>query len=209
MSSNENENGKPLMPLKDGNENGNENDKTMSSKKDDNETMNQNNNDIIKQLNNFLDEIIDKSKSFEGQIKSIKKVKDLNEYYYISDYDNKELKFTIFKLRLAHLSNIIDKKLFEQIFGHTFETLANKLINTTNKEENQIIAYNINENKEKLYEKDETGPFYDYVIQPSDWHNNLIDAIDLILDFNKTIQLDLVWKYENQRIKKWASDFNW
>ena len=168
MSSNENENGKPLMPLKDGNENGNENDKTMSSKKDDNETINQNNNDIIKQLNNFLDEIIDKSKSFEGQIKSIKKVKDLNEYYYISDYDNKELKFTIFKLRLAHLSNIIDKKLFEQIFGHTFETLANKLINTTNKEENQIIVYNINENKEKLYEKDETGPFYDYVIQPSD-----------------------------------------
>ena len=107
------------------------------------------------------------------------------------------------------MSNIIDKKLFEQIFGHTFETLANKLINTTNKEENQIIVYNINENKEKLYEKDETGPFYDYVIQPSDWRNNLIDAIDLILDFNKTIQLDLVWKYKNQRIKKWASDFNW
>ena len=150
MSSNENENGKPLMPLKDGNENGNENDKTMSSKKDDNETMNQNNNDIIKQLNNFLDEIIDKSKSFEGQIKSIKKVKDLNEYYYISDYDNKELKFTIFKLRLAHLSNIIDKKLFEQIFGHKIETLANKLINATNKEENQIIVNNINENTKKV-----------------------------------------------------------
>ena len=150
MSSNENENGKPLMPLKDGNENGNENDKTMSSKKDDNETMNQKNNDIIKQLNNFLDEIIDKSKSFEGQIKSIKKVKDLNEYYYISDYDNKELKFTIFKLRLAHLSNIIDKKLFEQIFGHKIETLTNKLINATNKEENQIIVNNINENTKKM-----------------------------------------------------------
>ena len=122
----------------------------MSSKKDDNETMNQKNNDIIKQLNNFLDEIIDKSKSFEGQIKSIKKVKDLNEYYYISDYDNKELKFTIFKLRLAHLSNIIDKKLFEQIFGHKIETLANKLINATNKEENQIIVNNINDNTKKM-----------------------------------------------------------
>ena len=35
---------------------------------------------------------------------------------------------------------IIDKKLFEQIFGHKFETLANKLISTTNKEENQIIV---------------------------------------------------------------------
>ena len=77
----------------------------------------------------------------------------------MDDYGNKELKFKIFKLELAHLSNIIDKKIFEQIFGHTFETLANKLINTTNKEENQIIVRNINENKEKLYEKDETGPF--------------------------------------------------
>ena len=48
-------------------------------------------------------------------------------------YGNKELEFKIFKLRLSHLSNIIDKKLFKQIFGHA---LANKLINITNKEEN-------------------------------------------------------------------------
>ena len=50
------------------------------------------------------------------------------------------------------MSNEIDKKLFEQIFGHTLETLANKLINTTNKEENQIIAKNIEKNKEQLFE---------------------------------------------------------
>ena len=106
------------------------------------------------------------------------------------------------------MSNIIDKKLFKQIFGHTFETLANKLINTTNKEENQVIVKNINENKEKLYKKDETGPFYDYLIQPIDWRNNLIEAINLFLDLNETIQLDLLWKYKNQRIKIWASDFN-
>ena len=30
------------------------------------------------------------------------------------------------------MSNEIDKKLFEQIFGHTLIKLANKLINTTN-----------------------------------------------------------------------------
>ena len=108
----------------------------------------------------------------------------------MDDYGDKELKFKIFKLELAHLSNIIDKKIFEQIFGHTFETLANKLINTTNKEENQIIVNNINENKEEIYEGDETSACYDYVIQPSDRHNNLIDAV-VILDFNKTIQLDL------------------
>ena len=83
------------------------------------------------------------------------------------------------------MSNIIDKKIFKQIFGHTFETLANKLINTTNKEENQIIVNNISKSKEKRYKEDETGPFYDYVIQPSDRRNNLIDAINLILDFNE------------------------
>ena len=39
------------------------------------------------------------------------------------------------------------------------------------------------------------------MIQPSNQCNNLIDAIDLILDFNESIQLDLIWKYKNERIK--------
>ena len=56
---------------------------------------------------------------------------------------------------------IIDKKLFETIFGHTLEKLTNKLINTTNKEENQIIVNSINKNKYKLYEQDDFG---DWVI---------------------------------------------
>ena len=63
------------------------------------------------------------------------------------------------------MSNETDKKLFEKTFGHKIETLANKPINTTSKEENQIIVNNINENKEKLYKKDEMS--YDYAIQPS------------------------------------------
>ena len=87
------------------------------------------------------------------------------------------------------MSNEIGKKLFEQIFGHTLIKLADKLINTTNKEENQIIVNNINKNNDKLYEMD---PFNDWVIQPNDQRINLIDAIKLILDFNETIQLDLV-----------------
>ena len=57
--------------------------------------------------------------------------------------DDTELKFKIFKLKLAHLSNEIDEDLFEQIFDHTLIKLADKLINTTNKEENQIIVKNI------------------------------------------------------------------
>ena len=115
----------------------------------------------------------------------------------MDDYGDKELKFKIFKLELAHFSNIIDKKMFEQIFGHTFKTLGIKLINTTNKEENQIIVNNINKSKEKLYKGDEASAFCHYVIQPSDGPNNAIDAINVILDFNKTIQLDLTWKYKN------------
>ena len=87
------------------------------------------------------------------------------------------------------MPNIIDEKIFKQIFGHTFETLANKLLNTTNKEENQIIVNNIKKNKDKLYEEDDDD---NYVIQPSDRHINLIDAINFVLDFNETIQLDLV-----------------
>ena len=136
-----------------------------------NENENENENDkkliIIKELNDDWDEIIDKSKSFEDQIKSTKKVENINEHYFMEGYGDKKLEFKIFKLRLAHLSNIIYEKLFKQIFGHTFESLANKLINTTNKEENQIIVNNIEKNKDKLYEEEETS--YDYVIQPSDW----------------------------------------
>ena len=120
-------------------------------------------------LNDHLDEIIDKSKSFEDQIKSIRKVKNLDDYYYVNDFGDKELKFKIFKLRLAHLSNEIDEDLFEQIFDHKFETLANKLINTINKEENQIIVKIIEKNKDKHSEMDE---FNDWVIQPSDQRIN-------------------------------------
>ena len=137
-----------------------------------------------KKTNDFLDKIIYKTKSFEEQIKLLKKEKNLSVYYHERDYGDKELKFKIFKLRLACLTNIIDEKLFKQIFGHTFETLANKLINTTNKEENQIIINDIEKNKDKLYEEDD---YRNYVIQPSDQHFDLVVAINLILDFNETI----------------------
>ena len=39
----------------------------------------------IKKLNDHLDKIIDKSKSFEDQIKSIRKIKNLNDYYYVNN----------------------------------------------------------------------------------------------------------------------------
>ena len=85
------------------------------------------------------------------------------------------------------MSNEIDEKLFEQIFGHTLIKLADKLINTINKEENQIIVKNINKNKNKLLEKDDFG---DWVIQAQQ-RSDLKYTIDLILNFNED-QLDLV-----------------
>ena len=120
---------------------------------------------IIEILNDHLDKIIDKSKSFEDQIESLEKVENLEEYYFINAFDDKELRSKIFKVKLEHLSNVIDKKLFEQIFGHAPIKLADKLINTTNKEENQIIVTNIDENNDKRYEQDGFG---DWMIQPSD-----------------------------------------
>ena len=137
----------------------------------------------IKELNDHLDKRIDKSKSFEDQMKSIKKVENLKEYYFINNFDDKELKFKIFKLKLAHLSNEIDEDLFEQIFGHTLIKLADKLINTTNKEENQIIVNSINKNKDKLSKEDE---FNDFLIQAQQ-RSDLKYTIDLILDFNEEL----------------------
>ena len=45
------------------------------------------------------------------------------------------------------MSNEIDKKLFEQIFGHTLIKLTDKLINTKNREENQTIVNSIKKKK--------------------------------------------------------------
>ena len=70
----------------------------------------------------------------------------------------------------------IDEKLSEQIFDHTLIKLADKLINKTNKEENQIIVKNVEKNKKNFFE---TDPFYEWVIQPNSRRINKIDAIKL------------------------------
>ena len=41
------------------------------------------------------------------------------------------------------MSNEINEKVFEKIFGHTLIKLVDKLTNATNKEKNQIIVKNI------------------------------------------------------------------
>ena len=155
---------------------------------DDDKTIDQNK---ITKLNDYFDKIIDKSKPFEDQIQSLNKREDLKKYYLHKDYDDKELKYKYFKIKLADMSNEIDKKLFEKIFSRTLIELVDKLINTKNKEKNQIIVKKINTNKIKLDEQGKTMP-YDWVIQPSYRRTNLIEAINLALDFNKSELKDLV-----------------
>ena len=98
---------------------------------------------IIKQLNNYF-KTIDETKSFKEQIEILKTRDFLNEYWHFGyHHGNKELNFKIFKAKAAYILNDLDEQLFEKIFGHTFAALADKLINTTNKEENKIIIDDI------------------------------------------------------------------
>ena len=90
------------------------------------------------------------------------------------------------------MSNKIEEKLFEKIFCHTLIKLADKLINTTNQKENQIIAKNALKSKDKIFEK---YYFDDWVIESSNQRINLKDTIDLILDFNENKNED---EYENK-----------
>ena len=102
-----------------------------------------------------------KNKSFEEQIELLKERGEfLGEYWYVGYYHgNKELHYKIFKAKAAHLLNDLDEQLFEKIFGHTFAALVDKLINTIDKEENQIIVDDIENNKGKIFEQDKYSKF--------------------------------------------------
>ena len=74
------------------------------------------------------------------QVEILKKRDFLDEYWHVGyDHDDKELNLSTFKAKATYILNDLDKQLFEKIFGHTFAALADKLINTTNKEEKKII----------------------------------------------------------------------
>ena len=60
-------------------------------------------NKIIKGLNDNLDKIIHKSKSFEDPIESLKTLEDLKEYFPYKDFSDKELKSKYFKIQLLIL----------------------------------------------------------------------------------------------------------
>ena len=92
------------------------------------------------------------------------------------------------KLKLAHNRNDVDDNLFEEIFGLTSVNLADKLINTTSKEENKMPVHDIEINREKIFEQDKYGKF---VIYPPYKRSDLLDTLKAVLQFNKVLSLDL------------------
>ena len=141
----------------------------------------------IKQINNYF-KMIDETKSFEEQINLLKGADNICEYWYMKYDCDKQLNLKIFKLKYAYILENLDENLFEEIFDHTFVTLANKLINTISKEENQILINDIKKNEDKIYERDR----FKYIIQPAHKRGDLTDAIKIILEFNETTQLDMI-----------------
>ena len=68
----------------------------------------------------------------------------LKDYWHMQYYeDNKETNLRLFKLKLAHIFNDVDDNLFKEIFGFKSVELADKLINVTSKENNQMIVDHI------------------------------------------------------------------
>ena len=102
--------------------------------------------------------------------------------------DNKEANLTLFKLKFAHIFNDVDDNLFKEIFGHTSVKLADKLINITSKEKNQMFINNVEINRDKIFEQDKYGKF---VIQPTHKRDYLLDTVKVISKFNEAIQLNL------------------
>ena len=98
--------------------------------------------------------------------------------------DNKEINLRLFKVKLTHIFNDVDDNLFKETFGFTSVELAGKLINTTSKEENQMVFDHIEIKKGKISEQE----YSKHVIQPAHKPADLIDTVKAILDFNKTIQ---------------------
>ena len=159
------------------NESVNDNDSENEDKSDDGRYY-------LEKINNNFKEI-NETKSFRDQINVLKKIPDLGDYWDVKYYeDNKEINLRLFKLKLAHILNDVDDNLFKEIFGFTSVELADKLINTTSKEDNQMIIDHIEIKKGKISEQE----YSKFVIQPAYKRGDLADTVKVILDFNKTIQ---------------------
>ena len=77
--------------------------------------------------------------------------------------------------------------MFKEVFCHTFAELVEKLINTVDKkEENQTIVDDIENDKDKIYKE---YKFDEAVIKHG---GDLLDAVKIILEINKSLKSDKV-----------------
>ena len=186
--------------LNNNNNNNNNNNKNESKNENENENENENDNDNendnenddddyeIKQISNCF-KMIDETKSFEDQIDILRKIPWLNDYWNIEYHeDNKETNLRLFKLKFAHILNDVDNNLFKETFGFTPAELTDKLINTTSKEENQMLVNDIEINRDKIFEQDE---FNKFVIKQAHKRGDLLDTVRVILKFSEILSLDL------------------
>ena len=67
--------------------------------------------------------------------------------------DNKEANLRLFKLKLAYNFNDVYDNLFKEIFDFTSVEIADKLINVTSKEYNQMIIDHIEIKRIKFMNK--------------------------------------------------------
>ena len=138
----------------------------------------------LEQINNCFEKV-GETKSLKDQIDVLKEIPDLDDYWYIKYCeDNKDINLRLFKLKLAHILNDVDDNLFKEIFGFTSVELADKLINTTSKEDNQMLIDHIDIKKGKISEQE----YSKFVIQPAYKRSDLADTVKVIFDFNKRIQ---------------------
>ena len=86
------------------------------------------------------------------------------------------MRMRIFKLKFTHIFNDVDDNLFKEIFGFTSVELADKLINTTSKEENQILVNDIEINGDNVFEQDK---YSKPVIQPPHKRGDLLILLKL------------------------------
>ena len=93
---------------------------------------------------------------------------------------NKQKNLRLFKLKFAHIFNDVNDNLFKEIFSLTSVKLADKLINTANKEEHQMFINDIKKNEDNIFEQDE---FSNFIIRPVYKRLNILDVAKL--DYSK------------------------
>ena len=76
-----------------------------------------------------------------------------------------------------------------------FVALADKVINTTSKEENKIITDNVKKNRDNIYEQDD---FSKNIMQLAYKRGDLLDAVKIILEFNEVLSQMVNGRFKKQ-----------